>query len=290
MHTRGDLLDHISSLRERDLDGALCMVVKTQGSTPAKSGATMIVYDDGTTAGTVGGGALEKGVIEQALAAIASEQPALFEHKLVRDHNMCCGGSVHVFIKPLPRADRLYIFGAGHVGAALAAQAARLSFDVTVIDDRPGIFDGWVDESHTRINAHPADVMPRLPWDRKTYAVIATYSHPLDREILAFCLTKHLAYCGMIGSARKVAVTRTLFVEQHWATPEDLDSIDMPIGLDIGAVTPEEIAVSIAARLVEVRRRTVMMDLSAKRSALHDQDVAYCIGNAHDRDPCRASS
>lgn len=254
LDTGRELMDALSAPRTGDASGALCIVVKTAGSTPAGVGAMMLVFDDGSTVGTVGGGGLEEGVRTDALRAIRNGQPAYVEHHLVRDHAMCCGGSVHVFIRPLPEPERLYIFGAGHIGREVARVCEHLSFDVTAIDDRPGIFDDW-DRGGTRIvNRAPREVMPELVWNDRAHVVIVTHSHSLDREILAFTLKQPHAYCGMIGSRRKIAVTRALFIDQQWATPEQLDHVDMPIGLDIEAVTPGEIAISIAGGLVEARR------------------------------------
>lgn len=254
LDTSRELIDALSAIEAGQASGALCIVVKTVGSTPAGAGAMMIVFDDGTTVGTVGGGGLEEGVRSDALRAIENGQPSCVEHHLVRDHSMCCGGSAHIFIKPLPGPERLYIFGAGHIGRELARICDGMSFDLTVIDDRAGIFDGW-DQGRARlVNRHPREVMPELLWNDLVRVVIATYSHPLDREVLAFTLKQPHAYCGMIGSGRKVAVTRSLFIDQRWATPEQLDRVDMPIGLDIGATTPSEIAISIAGALVAARR------------------------------------
>lgn len=248
-----DLAEQLASLPD-DLDAALCMVVRTEGSTPAKAGASMLVRADGTSSGTVGGGALEQAVIAEALEAIAEDRCSLTEHRLVRDHSMCCGGTVQMFIRPIAAVDRLYIFGAGHVGSALAAIASLLPLEVTVIDERPGIFDDWRVSGLRLVNAAPAEIIGALRWDRHAHVVITTHSHSLDREVLRCTLERPHAWCGMIGSRRKVAVTRRLFIEQRWASAEQLGRVDMPIGLDIGATTPAEIAVSIAARLVTLRR------------------------------------
>lgn len=254
LDTGSELMRALSALETGDANGALCIVVKTTGSAPARVGAMMIVFDDGSTVGTVGGGGLEEGVRTDALRAMKEGEPSYVEHHLVRDHAMCCGGSVDVFIRPLPGPERLYIFGAGHIGREVARVCDGMSYDVTVIDDRPGIFDDWVRGRARTVNRHPRQVMPELVWNDRVHVVIVTNSHPLDREILAFTLKQPHVYCGMIGSRRKVAVTRSLFIDQHWATPDELDRVDMPIGLDIGAVTPQEIAISVAGRLVEVRR------------------------------------
>lgn len=271
-----EVLDDLGRrLRKDDCDAALCIVVSTSGSTPLKAGATMLVRSDGITEGSIGGGALELAVVSQAREAIASNSTSLVEHRLVRDHNMCCGGSVQVFIKPIMRPDKLYLFGAGHVGLALARASAPLGFDITVVDERAEILERWPRDLGRQLTANPRDVMPTLEWDERVFAVIATHSHPLDREVLAACLARPHAYCGMIGSQRKVAITRMLFLDQCWATPEQLDCVDMPMGIDIGAESAVEIAVSIAARLIEVRRnrRAPATEAQASRDC-HDAGTA----------------
>jgi xanthine dehydrogenase accessory factor len=272
-----DLIEQLSDIRERRIDGALCMIVKTEGSTPLKGGALMLVRADGSTSGTIGGGALEHAVIAQALETIPDNRSILVEHRLVRDHNMCCGGTVQIFIRAIPVPEQLFLFGAGHVGSAVARVCEGLGFDSTVIDGRAGIFDGWRNGAYRIINAHPHEVMASLAWDRRTYVVIATHSHPLDREILAYSMKQPHAYCGMIGSARKVAVTRRLFLEQHLATDDQLDRVDMPIGIDIAAMIPEEIAVSIAARLIAVRRSAATMAEPRIDTGPSAREVPPCI-------------
>ena len=203
-------------------------------------------------AGTIGGGALEYSVLGQAAQAIAAGESKLFQHRLTVDHKMCCGGTVHVFIEVIAPPPQCFIFGAGHVGKALAQLLATLEFDVSLIEGRPNLLE----ESATRFIAAPPEIaLQSLKWDGNTYAVIATHSHALDRELLHQALAKPFQYLGMIGSKRKVLVTRKLFLERGWADDDDLDDIDMPIGVAIAAESPAEIAVSIAARMIEVKNR-----------------------------------
>lgn len=237
-------------------DAATCTVVATQGSAPLKAGAKMLVWKSGHTYGTIGGGELERKVVEQAVSTIDKRQPAIFDHNLVKDHQMCCGGKVKVYIEPVKIPWPVYLFGGGHVSQALAEHMRPLEdFEITVIDDRPGIFDGWNANGLTLINKQAAEVLPTLSWGDHAFAVIFTYSHPLDREILAFCLQKQTAYTGMIGSKRKAAMTRKLFLEQAIATDAQLDAVDMPIGIDIGGQSTQEIAISIVAKLISIKNK-----------------------------------
>lgn len=256
-----EILHSILDLRTKRELGALCTIVKTEGSTPLKAGAQMLVRANAAIVGTIGGGALEYSVIEQARAAMSSNESRLVQHRLTHDHKMCCGGTVHLYIEVIEVPAQCFIFGAGHVGRALATLCSSLDFEVVVIDERPEIFDGWRDSDPHRnqqirfVPKEAAGVLPSLTWDSNTYIVIATHSHPLDREILRLVLQQQFKYCGMIGSRRKVLVIRELFVEQGWATNDELDDIDMPIGIDISASSPAEIAVSIAAKMIEVKNR-----------------------------------
>ena len=271
----------------------LCTIVKTEGSTPLKTGAQMLVRIDGSISGTIGGGALEHAVIQQARAAIASGgQSQLARHQLTHDHKMCCGGTVHIFMEAIGVPPQCFIFGAGHIGKALAALVSTLDFEVILIDGRPNMLGDRVSGTGVRgpgtefwrsdfpdypglrtpdpgprtpvqlIQEEPDKAVSSLIWDSATFAVIATHSHSLDREILRLALAKPFRYCGMIGSNRKVLVTRKLFLERGWATEEELDRIDMPIGIEIAAQAPAEIAVSIAARMIEVQNSSKPLVLS----------------------------
>lgn len=235
---------------------ALCTIVQTRGSTPRSVGARMLVFTDASIRGTIGGGELEKSVIAEALYVIKRRHPSLYRHDLLHRHNMCCGGSVDIFIEPLMEKERLFIFGAGHTGSALARHALLLDFEVYIIDDRKEYLDAISFTGVSKLNLHHSQALSALPFNDRTYIAIMTYSHPHDRDILAYCMRQPFAYLGMIGSQRKVELTRKLFSEGISATPEELSRVDMPMGEDIGAETPDEIAISILAKLIRVRRTT----------------------------------
>jgi xanthine dehydrogenase accessory factor len=237
---------------------ALCIVVATKGSTPRKAGAKMIVSKSGRLFGSIGGGHLEKKVTEDALEVIGQNKPKLFRHELLQQHEMCCGGTVDIFIEPIIRKNKLYIFGAGHTGQALSNYAADMDFDITVVDDREE-YIGQINKPGVKILCADFDqALNALSFDEYTSIVILTYNHDTDRKILAYCLGKQHAYLGMIGSRRKILITKKRFRDSGIATAAVLDRIDMPIGLDIGAETPQEIAVSILAKLIEVKRKVTI--------------------------------
>ncbi|HRH66079.1 MAG TPA: XdhC family protein, partial [Bacteroidia bacterium] len=220
-----DLFDKITEAGKTHTDVALCIIVQTHGSTPRETGAKMLVYPDGSIAGTIGGGELEKSVIEEALKVLKSGKPSLFRHDLLHQHNMCCGGSVEIYIEPVMKKKRLYIFGAGHTGHALARFATALDFEIYIIDDRKDYLDQITAEGVNKMHLHYGQALPLLPFDDHTFITIMTYSHPFDRDILSFCLKKPHAYLGMIGSMRKVEMTKKMFVEGKIASAEELDKV-----------------------------------------------------------------
>jgi len=248
-----NLFDKIEEIRGGDKKAALCIVVQTKGSTPRKVGAKMIVCEDGSIHGTIGGGNLEKKVIQNAIEQVKLNQPKLFKHDLLHQHNMCCGGSVEIYIEPIYKMKKLYIFGAGHTGVALASLANRLDFDVFVIDDRKEYLDEIDEKGVDKMNVDYKEALPFIPFDKNTYVVIMTYEHSYDRDILSYCIKNEVAYLGMIGSQRKIELTKKMFLEGGIANEKQIEKVDMPMGININAEGPEEIAISVLAKLIEVK-------------------------------------
>lgn len=215
----------------------------------------MIVYENGKIDGTIGGGALEKLVIEQAQDVLKNNTSKIVTHNLVKDLAMCCGGTVELFIEPIMNKKKLYIFGLGHIGKALSKFAVDLDFNVTVIDDRYDAFDNFDVVDCTIIKDHHATAIEKLVFDEHTFVVILTHDHQYDREILALTSKKQHQYIGMIGSERKVEIAKKNMISFNIMDAEEIKEIDMPIGLDIEAITPQEIAISILAKLIDVRNK-----------------------------------
>ncbi|KXK05769.1 MAG: XdhC family protein [Ignavibacteriaceae bacterium] len=252
MNSLTEILDNIG---ENELPAALCVVVSVQGSVPRRQGAKMIVKSDGSIKGTIGGGNLERQVIKDALKVLELNEPKLFRHDLLHQHQMCCGGSVQIYIEPILQKNRIYIFGAGHTGKALAEFSVMLNFDTVVIDDRKEYLDEISNEKINKMNVPFSECINFLPFNQNTFIVIMTYSHQTDRDLLFACIRKSHAYLGMIGSKRKVEITKKMLRETGHS--EDLiNKIDMPMGLDIGAETPTEIALSIMAKIIRLRNQT----------------------------------
>ena len=252
------LYQKIADIENSDMIAALCTIIHTKGSAPRKTGAKMLVYKNGTIDGTIGGGALEKKVIEQALEVLKNNTSTVVIHNLVSELAMCCGGTVELFIEPIMSRKKLYIFGAGHCGKALAKFAAHLDFNVTLIDERYDVVEGIDLTECAVINDHHATAIESLSFDENTFVVILTHNHSYDREILALTSKKRNGYIGMIGSARKVAIAKKNMVASNILDEQEVNEINMPIGLEIDAITPQEIAISILAKLIDVRNKKVL--------------------------------
>lgn len=251
-------------LGEAGRSAALCTITKTAGSTPGKESMRMLVRDDGSILGTVGGGCLEAEVLEAALDAMRDERPRTLNFALNErdypDSGLVCGGRLEIFVEPMVEP-RLFIFGGGHVSQALTRAASMVGFHVTVADDR---------ESFANSGRHPeAAALVHGDWDHAVeaalergvegrYLVIATRGHLDDQHILER-LAKAIGdgplpkYVGMIGSrAKRVTLFKAL--AELGVTERFLNAVQSPMGLNIGARTHEEIALSVAAELIRVRR------------------------------------
>lgn len=243
----------IEEFRQSGVNTALCTILYTKGSTPLKRGAKMLVSEKGEVFGTVGGGDLEKKTIENALSIIRQGTSEVFEHNLLQQHGMCCGGILKIFIEPILTPNVLYIFGAGHVGRALAQSASNLDFDVYVVDERMEEMNKLCGEVVNKLPFDYLHILPSLTFSKNTYIAILTYNHQLDREILAFCMKKDFAYLGMIGSKRKVELTKKMFLSTMMYSEDELARVDMPMGFDISANQPAEIAISILAKMISIK-------------------------------------
>lgn len=236
---------------------AICIVVDTKGSSPRKIGAKMTVFSNGSILGTIGGGNLEKSVINNAIEQINRNEAKLFKHDLLHQHNMCCGGQVYIYIEPVMEKKNLFIFGAGHTAKALAELAIKLDFEIYIIDNRKDYINAINIEGINKMNVPYTSALPALPFDENSFITIMTYEHSYDRDILAHCLKQNFAYLGMIGSKRKVELTKKMFLESKIATIEQLNKVDMPMGININAEGPEEIAISIISILIAIKNKSL---------------------------------
>lgn len=216
----------------------------------------MIVFDNGSIYGTIGGGSLEKKVIEEALDCIKTKSTKIVTHNLVSELAMCCGGTVELFLEPIMNKKQLYIFGAGHIGKALSKFAIDLDFNVTLIDERYDAFTDPESYAGQAMQEHHAQAIEKLKFNENVFVVILTHDHQYDREILALTTQKKHQYIGMIGSQRKVEIAKKNMATFNTVDESILEKIDMPIGVSINAITPHEIAISILAKLIDVRNNS----------------------------------
>jgi xanthine dehydrogenase accessory factor len=259
-----DLYEEIVRLRKDGRRGAVATIVNVRGSIPSFKTAKMLVRDDGSIVGTIGGGCVEAEVWQAAREVMESERPRTLRFDLNQDPKydtgLVCGGTLEIFVEPvLPPAD-LYIFGAGHVAGSLYKVARIAGFDVTVIDDREAYANrDRFPEAQQVIAEDFEKAAAQLAPNESSYIVIVTRGHRDDMRMLRWAVQTPARYVGMIGSKRK---TITIFKElQAEGLPAHLfDRVHAPVGLDIGAITPEEIAVSITAELI-AKRRKVERDL-----------------------------
>lgn len=235
----------------------LCIVTAVSGSSPGKAGAKMIVYEDGKIDGTVGGGGIEKHAIREALRLMNTQSPVLANYNLEADFGMTCGGTASVYYEPLIKPSKLYIFGAGHIGKFLAGYAPDMGFDTVLIDWRTDLLEGPEPCRYQKVCKPYLEAVSDIqaPWN--SYVVIVTPNHEMDEEVLAAVGKMNLAYLGLIGSRRKIATLRQGFLEKGLLGQEELDKVDMPIGIKFNAVTPAEIAISILAKLIDVKNSMV---------------------------------
>ena len=235
---------------------ALVTIVSTQGSTPQRVGAKILVFEDGRTEGTIGGGCYEHDAVARAREAIRRGRPELARYTLNDDlaaeTGLICGGQMDVFIEPIQQAPRLFVVGAGHVSLELAQAAHRCGFRVHVVDDREKFANTErFPEAEVTVEDIPS-WLGRTDFPADAFFVVVTRGHRQDLDAVRQLAGKPWRYLGLIGSRAKVVrVFEALAAEGMPA--EKLERIHAPIGLDIGAVTPAEIAVSIVAELIAVR-------------------------------------
>jgi xanthine dehydrogenase accessory factor len=248
-----DLFKKIIDLQASHIPCVLCVITETSGSTPRKAGSKMLVLQDGKIFGTIGGGSIELAVIKEAQQVLIKGAPLFKEYQLEEDLSMHCGGMVQVYFDPILTLPKLYIYGAGHVGRAVGKYATTLGFRIFFFDERPDIYKEFQLEGAECITGNYFETIATTVFDEHTYIVITTPKHEFDERILLAVARKPHAYLGMIGSTRKVAELKKKCIADASLTKEELDSVDMPIGILFAAETPEEIAISIVAKLIDTR-------------------------------------
>ncbi|MEP7028633.1 MAG: xanthine dehydrogenase accessory protein XdhC [Candidatus Eisenbacteria bacterium] len=273
-----DVYQAIAAARAARLPAVLATVVQSVGSAPQDAGAKLLLLSDGQVAGTVGGGAFEHAVLRAARDLLtAGEASRLLELNLSRDLGMCCGGVMSVFLERLALPDRLIVLGAGHIAKPLVEFAAAVGFETVVVDER----EAWADRARFPAAQavtcdDPEAAVAELALDERTAVVVVTHHHPLDQALVRALVGSRAGFCGLVGSEAK----RNKFVMRLSAQgvdAADLARLKAPLGVQIGAVTPEEIALSIVAELVAWRRGIALDDgvpVRAKRVRAEGARVA----------------
>lgn len=258
------VINALNRALEENIPCALVLLTETDGSSPGRDGSMMLVYQDRKIVGTIGGGSLEYDVIDRVIKNMGNENFA-FEYNLGKsgDLGMICGGSTKGYVRYFVKKDTLYVFGAGHVGGALVKTMDNTGFHMVVIDDREAYLNRPCFDHAERVLCPFKDLSKRVLNDPDGYYVIMTPNHEFDYEVLSQVMDGENRYVGLMGSASKV-----ISVKERLRTDlkpnEKIEQIFMPIGLNIGKGTPEEIAISIGAEILAVRSNKKVCHLSKK--------------------------
>ncbi len=252
-----DLFEEIVKMRQAGRRAALATIVHTNGSIPSYESSRMLVREDGSIAGTIGGGCVEAEVWAAAKEVMQKESPRKMVFNLNNeasyDNGLICGGTLEVFVEPILPQPMVYLFGGGHVSMAVAKAAHAAGFGIGVVDDRKAFANKDRFPMAQEIITNYEEAFEKIHPNASSYLVIVTRGHKEDMRVLAWAVRTEARYLGMIGSKRKViSVYKAL--EHDGYKPEEFARVYAPMGLEIGALSPEEIALSIVAELVAVRR------------------------------------
>ena len=271
-----DIYERIVYLRSRGIRAVLATIIARNGATPRKPAAKMLIDEAGGLIGTIGGGSVESRVIEEAPEIIRSGNPKILGFNLSgkspEENALVCGGIMEVYLEPIIPETILYIFGAGHVGKALAEIARFAGFNVAVVDDREDYANiRRIPQAHAFYVGEWEKVLSRIKVTDNSYIFISTREHHLDELCLRFALQSSAKYIGMLGSRKKIRLLKE-YVEKQGIAPAEFQRVSVPVGFDIGAETPEEIAISIAAELVAARKNR---DFVSIKNAVHEAARDY---------------
>lgn len=248
-----DWIAKLAELRANNTPHILVTITHVAGSAPRELGTRMIVKSDGSFFGTIGGGKLEQQILLESVNALATQKSHRFTKKitLCEQSDQCCGGTVEALLEVFNFRAKLYIFGSGHVGIAVARTLSDTPIEPVIIDSRKD----WLDKNASDIKTLCGDsiaIAQVTDFNPKDYAVVMTHSHELDLELLKILATKKLDYLGLIGSRGKWSRFKYK-LESFGIAPEQIENIECPIGIDLGGgKSPKEIAISLAAGLLKL--------------------------------------
>jgi xanthine dehydrogenase accessory factor len=253
-----DLYDEIVRLRNLGQKCALATIVQVKGSIPSYESAKLLVREDGSMLGTVGGGCVEAEVWNAAREVIETGRPRHLSFSLGQDaaydEGLICGGQLNIFVEPVIPQPRAFIFGGGHVSKSISKVATLAGFSTIIVDDREAFANSErFPEAEATYAEEYESVFPKLPVNSSSYLIIVTRGHRDDMRVLRWAVGTPARYISMIGSKRKtISVVKEL--EKEGFPREAFEKIFAPMGLEIGAESPEEIAVSVVAEMIAVRR------------------------------------
>jgi xanthine dehydrogenase accessory factor len=256
-----DIYEEIAKLRKEGRKAALATIIQVQGSIPSYESSKILIRDDGSIVGTVGGGCVEAEVWSVAQDVMREEKPRRLHFNLNQnpdyDQGLVCGGSLDIFVEPILATPTLVLFGGGHVSLYVSKVANLAGFETVIVDDRQAFANKERFPEAAETHAGPwEESFPQLKINEFTYIVIATRGHKGDLACLRWAITTPARYVGMVGSKRKL-IEFFKVLESEGVPPERLESVRSPVGLDIGALTPQEIAVSVVAEMIAVRRNAL---------------------------------
>ncbi len=251
------IFDELQTLLTGGQTGVLCTVTRARGSVPRRVGSRMLVYPDGHFSGTIGGGEMESRILAAAAQAHTDGKAQIVEVALIDPASGdpgVCGGKVEIFVEPIQPEPVVLVIGGGHVGRAIVHLAHWAGFRVALHDDRPEFCNAdWAPGADAYYPLSAAEMVGQFTFSHQTYIVMPTRAVPVDVEAIPLLLAQPHAYLGVIGSRRRWAAAQKIMIEQG-VSAEQLAQIDSPMGLELNAETPEEIAVSIIAELIQRRR------------------------------------
>ena len=263
-----DIFAEIQRLRDQGRKAALATIVQIRGSVPSFQSAKMLIRDDGSALGSVGGGCVEAEVWAAAQDVIREEKSRIMTFDLtdesMAEGGLICGGKVEIFVEPVLPTPKMVIFGAGHISTQLSKIASIAGFKTTIVDNRPVYANKErFPECEAIYGESFEQAFEEIVPNENTYLVIVTRGHQEDQNVLRWAVQTNARYIGMIGSKRKIrSIAQQL--ESEGISRERLERVYMPVGLDIGAVTPEEIAVAIVAEVIHNRRAGFKHPLNKK--------------------------
>lgn len=257
MREQIEVTEALLRIQKEGLQAALATIIDVKGSVPRHVGSKMVIWPDGSIVGTVGGGQMESRVIKDGQQAMQTGQPTIVEYALndigAGDPGIC-GGTIQLFVEPVSTAPTILIIGGGHVGKALAEVAKWTGFRVILSDDRPDYCnENYVAGLNGYVVVPPGDITNHVTINANTYVAAVTRGLPVDEKLIPALLKTEAAYIGLIGSRRRWALT-VKALEAKGLSREELNRVHAPLGLELNAETPQEIAISILAEIIMIYR------------------------------------